>query len=112
LKVKASHARAAGLTIAEAAASRPGTYVDLEIGLLFLDQAFRLLQVGGRVGIVLPETYFFSYRYRWLSRWLEGRLALRGMLNIPMEAFEEFCRAKTNFYIFEKIGYGDQGEDN
>jgi hypothetical protein len=21
-----------------------------------------------------------------------------------MEAFEEFCRAKTNFYIFEKIG--------
>ena len=25
------------------------------------------------------------------------------MINIPMEAFEEFCRAKTNFYIFEKI---------
>src|SRR6516225_3395458 len=28
------------------------------------------------------------------------------MLNIPMEAFEEFCRAKTNFYIFEKTGNG------
>jgi len=27
------------------------------------------------------------------------------MLNIPMEAFEEFCRAKTNFYIFEKVGH-------
>jgi len=28
------------------------------------------------------------------------------MMNIPMEAFEEFCRAKTNFYIFEKVGHG------
>lgn len=26
------------------------------------------------------------------------------MMNIAMEAFEEFCRAKTNFYIFEKVG--------
>lgn len=25
------------------------------------------------------------------------------VLNVPMEAFQGFCRAKTNFYIFEKI---------
>ena len=37
---------------------------------------------------------------------MEGRLKIRGMMNIAMEAFEEFCRAKTNFYIFEKIGKG------
>ena len=36
-------------------------------------------------------------------------MELRGMLNIPMEAFEEFCRAKTNFYIFEKVGEGNAG---
>jgi hypothetical protein len=29
------------------------------------------------------------------------------MMNIPMEAFEEFCRAKTNFYVFEKVGKGE-----
>jgi type I restriction enzyme M protein len=62
--------------------------------------------LGGRVGIVLPETYFFSHKYRWLPDWLSGRLELRGMINIAMEAFEEFCRAKTNFYIFEKVGEG------
>lgn len=107
LKVRASDARAAGFTIAKAAAhTSKAEYVDLEIGLLFLEQSFRLLQVGGRVGIILPETYFFSHKYRWLAEWLEGRLKLRGMLNIAMEAFEEFCRAKTNFYIFEKVGRG------
>lgn len=111
LKVTAADARAAGFTIAKAAAhTSRNEYVDLEIGLLFLEQAYRLLQVGGRVGIVLPETYFFSHKYRWLPDWLEDRLELRGMLNIAMEAFEEFCRAKTNFYIFEKVGHGPQEE--
>ncbi|MFB7169464.1 restriction endonuclease subunit M [Streptomyces sp. NPDC056254] len=109
LKVKASDARAAGYTISKAAASGRKEYVDLEIGLMYLELAHRLLQVGGRVGIVLPETYFFSYKYRWLPSWMEGRFALRGMFNIAMEAFEEFCRAKTNFYVFEKVGNGLNG---
>ena len=105
LKVKAADCRAAEYTISNYAAMRgPADHADLEIGLVYLELCYRLLREGGRIGIILPETYFFSYSYRWLPRWLEGRLALRGMLNIPMEAFEEFCRAKTNFYIFEKVG--------
>jgi hypothetical protein len=107
LKIKAADSRASGFSIANAAAMKgPTEYVDLEIGLIYLELAHRLLRVGGRVGIVLPETYFFSFSYRWLEEWLMDRFLLRGMLNIPMEAFEEFCRAKTNFYIFEKVGYG------
>jgi len=105
LKVKASDCKAAGYSISISAAMKGKVdYCDLEIGLVYLELAHRLLRVGGRVGIVLPETYFFSHTYRWLPTWLEGRFALRGMLNIAMEAFEEFCRAKTNFYIFEKVG--------
>ncbi|MFZ5528726.1 MAG: N-6 DNA methylase [Pseudomonadota bacterium] len=107
LKVSANDARLAGYTITQAAAAasrgKNGRHVDLEIGLVYLELAYRLLQPGGRVGIVLPETYFFSHSYRWLKDWLEGRFVLRGMLNIPMEAFEEFCRAKTNFYILQKV---------
>jgi len=108
LKVSAADCRAAQYTISKHAAMRgEDKYVDLEIGLVYLELAHRLLVIGGRIGIVLPETYFFSKKYRWLPGWLEGRLRLRGMMNIAMEAFEEFCRAKTNFYIFEKIGEGD-----
>jgi type I restriction enzyme M protein len=103
LKVSASDCRDAGYTISLAASRKPGKHVDLEIGLVYLELAHKLLRVGGRVGIILPETYFFSKKYSWLPAWLEPRFKLRGMLNIPMEAFEEFCRAKTNFYIFEKI---------
>lgn len=103
LKVSASDCRDAGYTISLAASKKAGKHVDLEIGLIYLELAYRLLREGGRVGIILPETYFFSKKYSWLPSWMEHRFRLRGMLNIPMEAFEEFCRAKTNFYIFEKL---------
>lgn len=106
LKVSASDCQKSNYSISKAAAevtSGSSNYTDLEIGLIYLEVAHRLLQKGGRLGIILPETYFFSYSYRWLPGWLKSHFKLRGMLNIPMEAFEEFCRAKTNFYVFEKI---------
>jgi type I restriction enzyme M protein len=99
LKVSAADSRANKYTIAKQA---KGDYVALEIGLIFLERSYRLLAKGGRLGIILPETYFFSSTYKWLPDWLESRFLLRGVFNIPMEAFQGFCRAKTNFYVFEK----------
>jgi len=101
LKVSAEDSRLSGLDIAKRDGS---TYTDLEIGLIFLDRAYQLLRKGGRVGIVLPETYFFSSNYSFLFDWLKLRLRPVVVANIPMEAFQGFCRAKTNFYVFEKIG--------
>lgn len=112
LKVSASDCRAGKFSTSAASARRPGDYASLEIGLVYLEVAHRLLRVGGRLGIILPETYFFSKKYRWLPEWMGQRFALRGMMNIAMEAFEEFCRAKTNFYIFEKIGNGPASVDD
>ena len=112
LKVSKVDAKAAGFTISRKPKSK-GTgefefsktiYEDREIGILFLERCYDLLAKGGRLGIILPETYMFSPSYAWLRNWLEGKLELKGMLNIAMEAFQGFCRAKTNFYIFEKVG--------
>lgn len=76
---------------------------DLEVGLVFLERCHRLLVPGGRLGIILPETYWFSSTYAWLRDWLDSRFLLRGMFNVPMEAFQSFCRAKTNFYVLERL---------
>lgn len=111
LKIKAADGRQAGLTVSHryrkvkegAYEADPGRYEDREIGIVFLERCYRLLVKGGRLGIVLPETYLFSKSYYWLQDWLKNRLLLRGVFNIPMEAFQGFCRAKTSFYIFEKI---------
>ncbi len=101
LKVSAEDCRLANLDIAMRGGS---SYTAIEIGLVFLQRAYEWLKKGGRVGIVLPETYFFSSNYEFLFSWLEPRLQPVVVANVPMEAFQGFCRAKTNFYIFKKIG--------
>lgn len=79
-------------------------YQEREIGIVFLERCWRFLRAGGVLGVILPETYFFSSSYRWFQGWIHARFELVGMLNIPMEAFQGFCRAKTNFYVLRKKG--------
>jgi type I restriction enzyme M protein len=99
--VRAEDSRLAGYDIAKCGGE---SYDDLEIGLIFLQRAHQLLKKGGRLGIILPETYFFSSNYTFIFDWMRDRLRPLVVANIPMEAFQGFCRAKTNFYVFEKIG--------
>lgn len=101
LKVSAEDSRLSGLDIAKCGTE---SYQDLEIGLIILQRAYQLLKKGGRLGIILPETYFFSSNYYFLFDWMKKRLKPLVVANVPMEAFQGFCRAKTNFYIFEKVG--------
>lgn len=77
-------------------------YTERELGIAFIERSYHLLKKDGRLGILLPETYLFSPSYIWLQDWLFKHYTLRAMVNIPMEAFQGFCRAKTNLYIFEK----------
>lgn len=110
LKMSKVDAKASGIEIAKKAVKgSDGTfsfhatkYEERELGILFLERCYELLTSGGRLGIILPETYMFSPSYAWLRQWLKERFIFRAILNIPMEAFQGFCRAKTNFYILEK----------
>ena len=81
---------------------KPNSYNERELGIVFLERCHELLVSGGRLAIILPETYMFSARYLWLQQWLQEHFVLRGIFNVPMEAFQGFCRAKTNLYVMEK----------
>lgn len=104
LTVSTAEASACGYSICKHTKSGKSAdeYMQTEIGIVFVERAYRLLHEGGRLGIVLPETYFFSKSYSWFREWLDEHFMLKGVLNIPMEAFQGFCRAKTNFYVFSK----------
>lgn len=105
LVISGADAKNAGLTICKHTGNgEPSTSYapTTELGIAFVERAWRILQEGGRLGIILPETYFFSKTYRWFRQWVDSHFTLRAALNVPMEAFQGFCRAKTNFYVFEK----------
>ncbi|MGN0502250.1 MAG: class I SAM-dependent DNA methyltransferase, partial [Ruminococcus sp.] len=99
LKVKYSDAKKSGLSIVDYA--EPGK--DIELGLTMFNRCCDLLRPGGQMCIVLPETYFFSPSYKYVREWVKDRLKPICVANIPMDAFQGFCRAKTNLYVFEKL---------
>jgi type I restriction enzyme M protein len=78
-----------------------GDYEERDLGLLFLERSMRLLGSGGRLAIVLPDTYLFSDSYAWLVQWL-SRYKITHSINVPIEAFEPHCRAKTSIIVVEK----------
>jgi type I restriction enzyme M protein len=107
LKVKYSDAKKAGLSIAD--------YIekgkDIELGLAMFNRCCDLLKPEGKMCIVLPETYFFSPSYKYVREWVKERLKPICVANVPMDAFQGFCRAKTNLYIFEKLDAGKSNLD-
>ncbi len=76
-------------------------YEERDLGLLFLERSIRLLTPGGRLAIVLPDTYLFSDSYAWIVRWL-AQYKITHSINVPIEAFEPHCRAKTSIIVLEK----------
>ena len=99
LKIKYKDAKKSGLSIADYV----DTGKDIELGLAMFNRCYDLLKDKGRLCIVLPETYFFSPSYKFVRDWVNDRLKPICVANVPMDAFQGFCRAKTNLYIFEKI---------
>ena len=99
LKVKYADAKRSGLSIVDYSE----TGKDIELGLTMFNRCCDLLRPGGQMCIVLPETYFFSPSYEYVRNWAKDRLKPICVANIPMDAFQGFCRAKTNLYVFEKL---------
>lgn len=97
LTVKRSDAAAAGLSIIDNIPDEK-----IELGLAMFDRCHQLLADGGKLCIVLPETYFFSPSFKFVREWCDRRFKPLTVINIPMDAFQGFCRAKTNLYVFEK----------
>ena len=66
-----------------------------------MERSIHLLEEGGRLAIVLPDTYLFSDSYAWLVQWLSD-YTITHSINVPIEAFEPHCRAKTSIIVLEK----------
>lgn len=69
--------------------------LEQQLGVAFYERAINLLKPGGRLAIVLPETFLFSPSFQWFVDWICRTVAITHIVDVPMVAFEEFCRAKT-----------------
>ena len=54
------------------------------------------------MAIVLPETFLFSRSFAWFVDWVCTSITVTHVIDVPMVAFEEFCRAKTCLVFITK----------
>lgn len=70
-------------------------YQEQQLGIAFFERSLNLLRSGGRMAIVLPETFLFSRSLAWFVESMCSSVTVTHVIDVPMVAFEEFCRAKT-----------------
>ncbi|PWH84982.1 N-6 DNA methylase [Brumimicrobium oceani] len=94
--------------------------------IIFIERCLQLIKVGGRMGIVLPETFFHAPRSRYvLHKMLEGN-NLSWVIDLPHNSFRPHNNAKclaiviekgvkqqkeVNMAVLEEIGHNHQGKE-
>lgn len=77
--------------------------IEQQLGVAFFERTLALLKPKtGRLAIVLPETFLFSASFRWFVDWISRTVTITHIVDVPMVAFEEFCRAKTCLLFVRK----------
>jgi type I restriction enzyme M protein len=77
-------------------------FMEQQLGIVFFERGINLLKPDGRMAIVLPETFLFSSSFRWFVDWVCRSFTVSHIVDVPMVAFEEFCRAKTCVIVVRK----------
>ncbi len=76
--------------------------IEQQLGIAFFERGLELLKPNGSMAIVLPETFLFSKSFRWFVDWICRTVTITHVIDVPMVAFEEFCRAKTCLLFIRK----------
>jgi len=96
------------------------------IQILFIERSLKLLKDGGRLGIVLPETFFHAPKSRYVLHYMLQSNNVTWMLDLPHNTFRPHNNAKCvvivleknrpqqeeiNMAVAEEIGHDHQGKE-
>ncbi|MEJ2267667.1 MAG: N-6 DNA methylase, partial [Nanoarchaeota archaeon] len=75
---------------------------DTPIQELFIERCLNLLKDGGKLAIVLPETYFHSPSNKYIIEYIKKNNNIKAVVDLPHNTFRPHCNAKTLLLILEK----------
>lgn len=70
--------------------------------IIFIERSLQLLKNGGRMGIVLPETYFHGPSLKYVIKHLEKNNNIFAIIDLPHNTFRPNCNAKTVILFLQK----------
>ena len=96
------------------------------IQILFIERCLKLLKKGGRMGIILPETFFHAPSLRYILRYMLQDNNVMWVVDLPHNTFRPHNNAKClaiiiqkdrpqqefiNMAVAEQIGHDHQGKE-
>ncbi len=77
-------------------------YRDTEPQVLFIERCFDMLKEGGKLAIVLPETYFHAPNSRYVLNYIRKNNNIIVIIDLAHNTFRPHNNAKTLLLILEK----------
>ena len=75
---------------------------DTEPQVLFVERCLEMLNDGGKLAIVLPETYFHSPNTRYVLDYMREKNNFIAIIDLPHNTFRPYNNAKTVLIVLEK----------
>ena len=74
---------------------------DVQPQLLFIERCFQLLKTGGKLGIILPETFFHAPKLYYILDFFKKHNVM-WVIDLPHNTFRPLCNAKCCVLIIQK----------
>jgi type I restriction enzyme M protein len=75
---------------------------DTEPQVLFIERCLQFLKNGGKLGIILPETYFHSPSTKYVLDYIKRNNNIIALVDLPHNTFRPYCNAKTCLLVLQK----------
>lgn len=62
---------------------------------LFIERCLQLLKTGGKMAIILPETYLHAPSKKYIFQYLQQNNNIIAIIDLPQNTFRPFCGAQT-----------------
>ena len=74
---------------------------DVQPQILFIERCFQLLKTGGKLGIILPETFFHAPKLYYILDFFKKHNVM-WVVDLPHNTFRPLCNAKCCILIIQK----------
>ena len=69
---------------------------------LFIERCLQMLKSGGKLAIVLPETYLHAPSKKYVLQYLRKNNNIVAVIDLPHNTFRPYCNAKTCLIVLQK----------
>jgi len=104
-----------GSLLGSEALSQLGSYVLIQgrktipLEVLGVERSIQFLRPGGRLGIVLPDSFLDGKKSKYVRDWLQTQAKLRAVISLPIETFPPFgASIKTSIVFLRKWKRGEK----